>query len=288
MDGAKRRELKMIELPEATTIARQISAELRGKQIADANRGNSPHKFAFYNRPPEEYTALLKGKTIGEATVNGPLILAAVEPDYTLIMGGGGERIVYHLSHASLPKKYQLYLHFTDDTYLTLTVQGWGSAFLVYQSEVPHHQFVNLRKPSPLSAGFTEEYFRGLFAELAPADPRSVKYFMITKPGVLGVGNGCLQDILWHARLHPRRRAEELTEAEQQALYTAIRGTLQEMVAGGGRDGDTDLHNRPGGYRRILHSKVVGQPCPECNTPLEKAAYLGGAVYFCPQCQSLE
>jgi len=186
-----------------------------------------------------------------------------------------------------LPKKYQLYLHFTDNTYLTVTVQGWGSVFLVRQAEVPGHPFINLRSPSPLSDAFTPDYFHELFTGLEPDDSRSVKFFMISKPGVLGVGNGCLQDILWHARIHPRRRAAALNEAEQQRLYGAIRTTLQAMVDGGGRDGDYDLHDCPGGYRRVLHSKVVGQPCPACGAPLEKAAYLGGAIYFCPECQPI-
>jgi formamidopyrimidine-DNA glycosylase len=277
----------MIELPEATTIARQMNAELTGKRIADGNRGNSPHKFAFYNRPAEEYAAILPNKTIGAASINGPLILLAVDPGYTVILGGGGERIVYHRGSASLPKKYQLFLHFTDDTYLTVTVQGWGSAFLWDTADLNKHHFINLRNPSPISEAFTLDYFYGLFADLAPDDSRSVKYFMISKPGVLGVGNGCLQDILWRAKLHPRRRAVSLDKAEQQALYTAIRTTLPKMVEGGGRDGDYDLFDHPGGYQRILYSKAVGGPCPECGTPIEKAAYLGGAVYYCTKCQPL-
>jgi formamidopyrimidine-DNA glycosylase len=277
----------MIELPEATTIARQMNAELKGKRIADGNRGNSPHKFAFYNHSPEEYAAILKDKTMGEASVNGPLILAALEPGYSLILGGGGERIVYRRSPAELPKKYQLLLHFSDDTYLSVSVQGWGSAFVLTQSEVPHHQFVNLRNPSPLGDGFTLEYFHSLFTALAASDPVSVKFFMISKPGVLGVGNGCLQDILWHAGIHPRRRAAGLSGNEQAALHAAIRSTLKEMVDGGGRDGDFDLYDHPGGYKRILYSKSVGQPCPVCGEPIQKEAYLGGAIYFCPQCQPL-
>lgn len=275
----------MIELPEATTIARQINAELKGKRIADGNRGNSPHKFAFYNLPPEEYAAVLKGKTVGEATVNGSCILVAMEPGHTLILGTGGERIVYHRSAASLPKRHQLLLHFTDDTYLTVTVQGWGAALLLHQSEVSSHRFVNLEKPSPLSDEFTPDYFLGLFAALEKEDSSSVKFFMISKPGVLGVGNGCLQDILWQARIHPRRRAAGLSKAEQRRLYAAIRASLQKMVEGGGRAGDYDLYDHPGRYQRVLHSKVAGQPCPRCSAPIEKASYLGGAVYFCPKCQ---
>ena len=278
----------MIELPEAITIARQMNTELAGKRIADGNRGNAPHKFAFYNRPPEEYTALLPGKVIGEASSNGSCILLPAEPGYQIILGLGGERIVYHRNTARLPEKYQLFLHFTDDTFLTVTVQGWGAAYLWDTAQLSQHPYLNFEKPSPLSQAFTLDYFRSLFAELKPDEASSVKFFMISKPGVHGIGNGCLQDILWHARLHPRRRAVSLSEAEQLALYSAIRATLQSMVDGGGRDGDFDLYDHPGGYQRILHSKMVGKPCLACGTPIEKAAYLGGAVYFCSHCQPLE
>ena len=47
----------MIELPEALTIARQMGEEFQGKRIGAGTGGNSPHKFAFYTRTPEEYEA---------------------------------------------------------------------------------------------------------------------------------------------------------------------------------------------------------------------------------------
>ena len=278
----------MIEFPEAITIARQINATLKGKTIAVGNRGNAPHKFAFCSsRSPEEDAALFEGKTFGDATTNGPLILAALEPEHVLVLGGGGEHIVYHPSSATLPKKYQLYLQFTDDTYLTVTVQGWGSTMLLHQTELPNHFELKekFNKPSPLSDAFSESYFLELFQSLDPDSASSVKYFLISKPGVWGIGNGCLQDILWRAKIHPRRRAVGLSESERRRLYATIRSTLQEMVDGGGRDGDFDLYDHPGGYQRVLHSKVVGQPCPACGAPIEKAAYLGGAIYYCPSCQ---
>ena len=275
----------MIELPEATTIARQINAELKGKRIVECSQGNSPHKFAFYSYPAEEYAALLKDKIVGEAVTNGSHILLALEPGYTLILGEGGERIVYHRSPATLPPKYQLFLRFADDTCLSVSIQGWGATLLLPQAEVANHPYIFLDKPSPLNAAFSRNYFHGLFAALEPGDSRSVKFFLISKPGVLGIGNSCLQDILWRAKIHPRRRATGLSEDEKSALYVAIRQTLQQMVDCGGRDGDFDLYNHPGGYRRLLHSKSVGQPCPECAAPFEKAAYLGGAVYYCPKCQ---
>ena len=275
----------MIELPESTRIASQINAELAGKTILAGTRGNSPHKFAFYNRPPEEYAAILPGKVVGEASVNGSLILARLDPGFTLILGGGGERIVYHPDDRRIPAKHQLWLGFRDGGFLTVTVQGWGAVFLLENEAVLSHQFVDSRRPNPLSPEFSPEYFLGLFADLDPGDSRSLKFFLISKPGVLGLGNGCLQDILWQARLHPRHRAAQLSKDQQLDLYSAIRETLARMVALGGRASDFDLYDQPGDYQRILDSQTVGKPCPNCGTAIEKAAFLGGAIYFCLHCQ---
>jgi len=58
----------MIELPEAITIARQISKELKGKKIVSATRGSSPHKFAFTGKHSDkEFAQIVKDKTVGNA-----------------------------------------------------------------------------------------------------------------------------------------------------------------------------------------------------------------------------
>jgi len=275
----------MIELPEAFTIARQMNKELSGKRIIFGIRGNAPHKFAFYNRSSEEYETILKGKIMGPATEHGSLIFVSVEPDYALVLGGGGERILFHRSEDTLPKKHQLLLRFQDDTYLTVTVQGWGHAQLFHQSEIAAHPHVGKKGVSPLSDAFTSEYFQGLFGELAEKDSRSVKFFIISKPGIWGVGNGYLHDVLFRAKIHPTRKAADITGRERQKLYDAIRETMKEATELGGRDDEHDLYNRSGKYRRILDSRLKGKPCPVCGARIQKILYLGGASYFCPSCQ---
>jgi formamidopyrimidine-DNA glycosylase len=278
---------RMIELPEAVTLARQITEELGGKVIASGTRGNAPHKFAFYNHTPEEYAALFQGKTVGASQAYGSLILTALKPEHVLILGGGGERILHHRSAEMLPSKHQLWLHFADDTYLTVTVSGWGCAQLMHTSQIAKHLSVGPGAGGimPTDPAFTWDYFQTLFGQLEEADSRSLKFFVISKPGILGVGNGYLQDILFRAKLHPRRKVITTTPAERRALYDATCEVIRQAVALGGRDTEFDLHNQPGGYRRILDSRSVGQPCPVCGTPIEKASYLGGAIYFCAQCQ---
>ena len=275
----------MIELPEAATIARQMTKELKGKRIASARRGNAPHKFAFYSGSARDYATILKGRTMGGAAEHGWLVVARVNPGHVLVLGGGGERILLHGSGEEPPKKHHLLVRFEDGRFLTVVVQGWGSVQLLKRSEFPKGACCAKEGISPLSDAFTAAHFKSLFSELEDGDPRSVKFFMISEPGVLGVGNGYLQDILFAARIHPRRRAADLTGRERHALHAAIRAVLRRAVKRGGRDSERDLYNRPGDYQRILHSKIVGRPCPECGTPIEKIQYLGGASYFCPGCQ---
>jgi formamidopyrimidine-DNA glycosylase len=277
----------MIEIVESILLARQISRELGGKRIVEGMRGNSPHKFAFYSGTPEEYAAILPGKVIGEARDHGPAIRVKLEPGYELVLGEGGERITYHRDGFDLPKKHQLLLGFEDGGFLSVSVQGWGAALLLSDAQCETHPLVGTTRISPLSHDFTRDYFEGLLNEVPDGDPRSVKFFVISKPQIWGVGNGYLQDILYRARLHPRRRMIGLSPAERDALYEAAVETLRSALDLGGRDTEFDLFGRPGGYIKLLDSRSVGQPCNRCETPIVKEAYLGGAVYFCPRCQQL-
>ncbi|MEW6754137.1 MAG: zinc finger domain-containing protein [Candidatus Latescibacterota bacterium] len=276
----------MIELPEALVIAAQIEETLCGRRIRCALRGNAPHKFAFYSGPPEHYAATLPGKTVGRASAEGGLILVEALPGYLVVLGGGGERILYHPPGTTLPSKHQLLLEFEDGAHLSVTVQGWGSVNLFSTDEPATRRWCGFDKGlMPTDSGFTFPYFDGLFSELGPEDPRSVKYFLISKPGVRGLGNGYLQDILFHSRLHPRTRAADLDPTQRRALYEATRQTITAAIELHGRDDEHDLFDGTGHYHRILSAHTAGSPCPRCRTPIAKESFLGGAVYFCPQCQ---
>jgi len=270
----------VIELPEAVTIAKQLTAALKGKRVESAMRGNAPHKFAFYTRSPEEYASIVPGKTIGKAADWGSCILVAVEPDHFIELGGGGERIAFHQSEATVPKRHQLLLRFTDGTCLSVTVQGWGSCKLLQASEV------GPRRLSPLDATFTAKHLAAQFAELDESDSRSIKFFVISQPGVWGVGNGYLHDILFRCGIHPRRRAVQTTDAERAALYDAIRTTIATATDAGGRDTERNVHGEHGAYVPLLDRRAKGCPCPHCGTPIEAISFLGGKSYLCPTCQT--
>ena len=275
----------MIELPEAVVISQQMAECLTGKTIAEAVFGQTPHKFAFSNHEPDAYAEILNGETLGGARPHGNAILLPVGESWLLVLGGGGERILYHAYASALPKRHQLLLRFSDETFLSVTVQGWGNVLLLRPEELPIHPHIKAPRPSPLDEGYTLTHFEALFDALAPGGRTSVKTFAISDPKIWGIGNGCLQDILFRARVHPKRPAIDLSADERESLWNAAVAVSRQMVADGGRETERDLFGSPGGYKRILHSKMAGEPCPVCGSSIERFQYLGGACVVCPQCQ---
>jgi formamidopyrimidine-DNA glycosylase len=85
--------------------------------------------------------------------------------------------------------------------------------------------------------------------------------------------------------MHPKRKLSDISEAEMRLLFDTVKTVLREMTELGGRDTERDLYGEPGGYVTLMSRNTVGTPCPACATPVLKASYMGGSVYYCPGCQ---
>ena len=275
----------MFELPEFTTLARQFSETVNGKVIAEGRLGNSPHKFVWYNRKPDEFALLTTGKRVGRAHAKAKWLLVPLEPGYILLFGECGGKMLYHEPGAQLPEKYHLLIRFEDGSALSAMTAMWGAMELYEAGKEQERQYIKGMRTTPVEAGFTLDYFSALIDELLRGEKRSVKSLLTQNQLIPGLGNAIAQDILFRACLHPRRALADLTPGQRRDLYAAIMDTVREAIEGGGRNDEVDLFGQPGGYIRIMDSKAAGKPCPECGTIVQKIQYLGGACYFCPKCQ---
>ena len=275
----------MFELPEYVTLAQQINKALTGKVVAQGSLGNSPHKFVWYNRAPDEFAALTHGKKVGKAHAQGRWLLVPLEPGYVLVFGECGGKVLFHPAGSAVPKKYHLHLAFTDGSALTAMTQMWGAMELYEQGQECHRQYIRDMRPTPLDPAFTLAYFSGLIDELTQAERRTAKGLLTQDQLIPGLGNSSAQDILFRAKLHPKHPIQDLGKAQRRLLHRTILATVNEIIAQGGRNDEYDLYGHPGGYRRLLDKNAAGRPCPECGTKIEKIQYLGGACYFCPHCQ---
>jgi formamidopyrimidine-DNA glycosylase len=119
---------------------------------------------------------------------------------------------------------------------------------------------------------------RRVFAERLARQRGGVKAALMDQSFVAGVGNILADEILWQARLHPRRTIESLDDQERRALYRVTRRVLERA---------TEEHDYMERQRTWLSSVrgATGAVCPRCGTTLARTTAGGRTTYFCPRCQ---
>jgi formamidopyrimidine-DNA glycosylase len=272
----------MIEIPEAAVLARQVNQTVSGKTISQVIAAQNPHGFAWYTGDPSGYAALLVGKKFGKAVNPGGMV--EIEVQDVRLLFSDGINLRFHQTSSEQPLKHQMLIAFEDQTSLSATVAMYGGLSCFPQGANDNPYYLAARqKTSPLDDAFSKDHFFGLF--LPKTENYSLKAFLATEQRIPGLGNGVLQDILFKAQLHPKRKVSSLTLQEKEPLFLAIKQTLQEMADLGGRDTEKDFFGNPGGYQTRMSKNTVGQPCQVCGSPVIKQAYMGGSIYFCPECQ---
>jgi len=275
----------MLEIPESLTVAKQLNESVHGKRIVRVVANASPHKFAFYHGDPADYPALLTGKVIAESAGIGAMV--EITAENCRIVLGDGANLRYCRDEGKAPAKHQLFIGLEDGSALTCTIQMYGNVLAFGEGQYQNRYYlVAKEKPQPLTGAFDRAYFCTL--REGGAAKLSAKAFLATEQRIPGLGNGVLQDILFRAKIHPKRKMGTISEEEYDGMFRSVRETLFEMANLNGRDTEKDLFGSPGGYRTLLSRNTVGKPCPVCGAEIQKAAYLGGSVYWCPICQPLE
>jgi formamidopyrimidine-DNA glycosylase len=274
----------MLEIPESKTISVQVDNTLTDRKIVEIYTATSQHKFAFYCGDPAEYVKLLTGRQIKSAKGHGMFVDMHCDDDICITIGDG-TNMRYYLPFEKRPKKYQLLIVFDDDSFVAFTVAMYGGIW-AYRGMLdnPYYQG-SLNSISPLDDTFDESYFENIFRNTTK--DLSLKAFLATEQRIPGLGNGVLQDILFNAGIHPRRKKSTINDFQKSELFHSLKVTLEKMTNMGGRDTEKDLFGNIGGYKTILSKNTFKNPCPHCGDAIVKETYLGGAVYFCPTCQSL-
>ena len=97
----------------------------------------------------------------------------------------------------------------------------------------------------------------------------SIGAVLLDQSAIAGIGNVYRAEILWDARVDPRRPSNGLTGSEHTALWDLARRHLRDGVARG----------------RITKSVYKRRMCSRCSAAIDTATLGGRPCYFCPGCQ---
>lgn len=131
----------------------------------------------------------------------------------------------------------------------------------------------------PLSDQFTLQYFSDILK-----DSREIKIVLTDQKVIAGIGNAYSDEILFDARLNPKRKADSLGNEEISELYHSIHYVLERAI-----DRIQErLEDTSDEIRDFLwvHGKK-GEPCPVCGSVIRKIEVAKRMTHVCPQCQNL-
>ncbi|RJX26007.1 MAG: endonuclease VIII [Acholeplasma sp.] len=272
----------MIELPESKVLAKEGTTLFKNLIITDVKALKSPHSFCWMNLEPKAMEDALLGKTITSLKSYSHYLRFMLSDGSELAIGEDVNPEYKSLHQESL--KHQLMIQFNNEMILEFKIKLYG--FILYGFEddlkktMPYYQRA-IEAIDPLSNDFTFDYFvktTGLNQQKG-----TVKQVLATGQTIPGLGNGILQDILFDAKLLPKRKINTLSEEDKQRLYHSLVAVIDKMTTFGGRDHVLHFTGDPGGYEVLM--KNTRERCPICDEPLVKEAYLGGKVIYCKHCQ---
>ena len=271
----------MPELPEVETIKEDLRELVVGSKVGGAEV-LSP---ALVEGPPgEEFVRRLEGTRIAGARRRAKHLVIDLDSGDALVLQlkiGGQLLLVPPVEEPQTALMLVLYLGGGRRLFLR-DETGFTRARLLGAAELEER--LSSLGPEPLEDGFDAGYLpRRVGSRRA-----QIKPLLLDQKVVSGIGNIYVDEILYDARIHPRRKANTLSGEEWEALYRTIR---ENLAAGVEHRGTTvrlyrDVLDRPGEHQNYLRVfEKHGRPCPGCEGEVVREKVGGRPSHFCPACQ---
>jgi formamidopyrimidine-DNA glycosylase len=272
----------MPELPEVETIAtilrqgKDDQPSVTGRQILAA--------LLLWERTlatptPTEFETRIVGQTILDSGRRGKYLLLPLSNDTLIIhLRMSGDLVVESVDQQPAPH-HRLLLDLEGDVRLAFNdTRKFGRVWLTSNpSEV-----LNGLGPEPLDPEFTV----GELYQRLQTRRRQLKPLLLDQSFLAGMGNIYTDEALNLAKIHPLTIANTLTEEQAERLWRSVRSVLMDGILNNGAS--IDWVYRGGSYQhRFRVYNRAGEPCPECETTVERIVVGQRGTHLCPHCQPL-
>lgn len=266
----------MPELPEVETTVRYLRQEaLPGRTITQVSVGWQP----MVQRSPLNVVTELPGRCIKRVDRRGKYIVFSLSGEVMLLIHLKMSGRVYVCATEASADPYTRVTFALDDgrEMRFRDPRKFGRVHLTPDIAL----VLGHLGPEPLEEHFTAEAF------LAHIKGRRgmIKPLLMNQSFLAGIGNIYADEALFQARIHPRRRAETLSDDEKRALYHAIRRVLMRSIQLNGATLADGMYHGGNFQNDFCVYSRGGRPCPVCGSVIERIKMGQRSSYFCPTCQ---
>jgi formamidopyrimidine-DNA glycosylase len=271
------------ELPEAETIVRGLRRTVVGERIS---RVEVVHADVL-RQPRRRMSAALRDRTVRAIGRRGKNVLIELDGGRVLAVNLGmtGRLLPFpaHPLPGERPTHPAVRFRFASGGLLVFDDQRRFGTVEVLEAEAWAARSARMG-PEPLARGFTaERLHRDLQRSRAP-----VRSWLLDQRRIAGVGNIYAAEALYHAGVHPGRKAVDVSREEAERLHGALRSVLRNAIHQGGTT-IRDYRNAEGGegaYGRRLHVYGrEGEACARCGSTIRRVVFSNRSAFYCPSCQ---
>ena len=287
------------ELPDLAIVADALHAALAGRAIV---RAAAPAPLAVRGTPAE--LDALVGQELRDVRRRGKFVLLELERDRIAVNAMLTGRFQLAAPADKRPPSTAVVLAFGPRSGPPRDAASWtkGAAWLpadTAEAEIRYRDPSQMGKVYLLPAGVARpvagldddqgpdadspELTLEVWRERIRRHPGELKSLLRNQAFVAGIGNAYSDEILHAAKLSPIRRRSSLAPEEVDALYAAMRATLDNAIG--------ILRERvPPTFERQVRDFLAvhlrgGEPCPRCGTRLTEISSRSEATTWCRGCQ---
>lgn len=269
------------ELPEILKVSNQMKDKLMGKKITDVvltEHSKSLIKQGMSNLDTRQNDIL--NTPIKKIMPKGKWIFLEFKNDNFLMFGEIIGKFSYLEKGDSLPQKFHVSFQFDDSSNMAFQSSLYAFLTVATKDEKKIHKYAGNIGPSPNEIEFTSGYFNQI---LSQNEKKPIKAALNVQDQISGLGNVYINDILFEASIHPKRKVSDINQIERNNLYTSIQKIIKSAVQLGGSIDEFDLYGNSGNYIRIMGKSTSS--CRRCGEKVLKENILGSSSYYCPKCQ---
>ena len=282
----------MPELPEVETVRRGLMPAMEGVVIVRADVNRPDLRWPFPQRMAERLT----GQKVERLRRRSKYILADLSSGESLLvhLGMSGRMLVsgdplgqFVHDHPPAEKHDHVVFHMANGARVTFNdPRRFGAMDLLDTVTADAHKLLASIGPEPLGNDFHEAH---LIAALGGRNT-PIKSALLDQRIVAGLGNIYVCETLYRARIHPARKAGQISKARVASLVPIIREVLAEAIEAGGSS-LRDFRQADGELGYFQHSFDVygreGEPCrtADCGKPIARIVQSGRSSFYCGQCQ---
>lgn len=269
----------MPELPELEVVREVLSARLTAKTIERAELFQPMAALVVRDLTARGFVEMLTGAQFQTIARRGKFLLCAFAPPLTaqlVINPKLTGRLQLSLPGDKRYKKTAVVFSLSDETELRYyDDKTMGQLYLTEDvTRVPDYAGLG---PEPFDVTLAQ------FRERLKPYRGEIKGILTRGEFLAGIGNAYADEILWRAQLHPYRKRTQLTPAEIERLYNAVRETLQESIAQVRLEMGENINLKPRDFFRV-HMRT-GEPCPRCGAAISEISANQRITNFCRTCQ---